>query len=156
MNTITRAVPAPTHREVIGYSLDSLEIGKVFEHQTRRTLQDFDNATLSLLSMNTHPAHIDYEYAAGTQFGRPLVVSPLLVSSLSAIVFNDLRQVAVAGFEIQSLRFIKPVFPGETISATSRVLARDAASVRMQVAGYKAGDRQFCEFLLVLALVPER
>ena len=44
------------------------------------TITDADNVEFTLLTMNTHPAHFDYEFAKKTEFGKPLVCSPLTVA----------------------------------------------------------------------------
>ena len=152
MDGNAQQAPIATHQESIGRDPAELQAGFTIEHGTARTVQDFDNATLALLSMNTHPSHIDYEFAAGTQFGRPLVVSPLLVSSLTAIFLNDYRHLAFTSLEIRELTFLKPTFPGHTVRVTSKVVERTDAELRVGIEGHKRDEGVFCTFELVLGL----
>ena len=143
-------VPAPTHREVIGVARESLAAGFAIEHALRRTVTDFDNVVAALLAMNTHPLHSDYAYAAQTQFGKPLVVSPFLLSCLVGAVTADLRALGITGMEIADLKFVGPVHPGDTICARSRVAAIGADACTLEVTGAKADGTVFAEFRLVL------
>lgn len=136
----TGSAPPATHVERYGMGAHDLVQGAVFEHETRRTLLDHDNTLVSLLAMNTHPVHIDYAYAAATEFGKPLAVSPLLVSTLSAIVFNDFRQLALRSFEIREMTFKVPVFPNNTLRARSEVLERSDGFALLALSGFKDTD----------------
>lgn len=143
-------VPEATHREKIGLRAASLCAGQTISHELRRTITDFDNIAAAVLAMNTHPAHTDYDFAGRSQFGKPLVVSPFLLSCLVAAVTNDLRELRVADVEIRDLSFGKPVHPGDTISAHSLVESIDSGRCVLAVTGAKADGTQFARFRLVL------
>lgn len=145
-------VPQPTHREMKGVRRGSLTVGQVINHETRRTVTDFDNIAAALLAMNTHPMHSDYDFAARSQFKKPLVVSPFLLSCLVAAVMNDMRELPVSAFDIQDLSFIAPVHPGDTISARSLVESADSTRYVLAITGAKADGTEFAKFSLVLQL----
>jgi len=144
--------PDPTHCEHIGTALSDCRMGASLPITARRTVTDFDNVTASVLAMNTHPAHTDYVYAHSTKFGKPLVVSPFLLSSLVAFVTNELRDVPIVGFDIRDLTFEKSVHPGDTVSAKARF--EDVSTQRLQLAvtGVKATGEEFAHFRLELRL----
>lgn len=146
------SVPQPTHREVIGLQSTSLVVGQSLDHSIRRTISDFDNIAAALLAMNTHPAHTDYAFAANTQFGKPLVVSPFLLSCLVGAAMADLRALDVTDVEIEDLKFTKPVHPGDTIGARSRVTSLDTDRCALDITGMKADGSTFAEFRLLLRL----
>jgi acyl dehydratase len=63
-----------------GRYFEDFAAGDVYEHWPGRTITESDNVWFTLLTMNTHPIHFDAAYAAGTEFGRPLVNSCLTLS----------------------------------------------------------------------------
>jgi itaconyl-CoA hydratase len=145
-------LPTPTHREVIGLGTAALAVGAVIDHCMRRTITDFDNIAASLLVMNTHPVHSDYDFAERTRFKKPLVVSPFLLSCIVGAVTDDLRQLPLSGFNIRDLRFVKPVHPGDTIAARSVVESVEANEYVLAVTGLKADGAEFARFRLILTL----
>ena len=144
--------PVPTHRERIGTPLADCRPGADLAISARRTVTDFDNVAASVLAMNTHPAHTDYAYAKATQFGKPLAVSPLLLSMLVALVTNELRDAPIAGIAIRDLTFEKSVHPGDTITAAARIEEVTANHLLIAVTGIKATGEKFARFLLELTL----
>jgi itaconyl-CoA hydratase len=142
--------PAATHNERIGIFATRLKPGDAIPVSARRTVNDFDNIAVSLLAMNTHPAHTDYDYAKTSQFGKPLVVSPFLLSSLVAFVTNELREISIDGCEIHDLAFGKPIHPGDTITAEATVEEAAAARLVCAVTGRKASGEAFAKFRLIL------
>lgn len=144
------SVPAATHHEQIGVCTTRLQPADAIPVTARRTVDDFDNIAASLLAMNTHPAHTDYVYAAHSPFGKPLVVSPFLLSSLVAFVTNQLRDVAITGCEVQNLAFGKPVHPGDSITAEATVEEASAGRLVCAVTGLTEGGVEFASFRLLL------
>ena len=72
-----------------GRLYEDFTVGDVYHHLPGRTISQHDNAWFTLLTMNTHPLHFDEEYAAETEFGRPLVASPLTVAIIVGFVCRD-------------------------------------------------------------------
>ena len=72
-----KAVGPKTYRESFGRYFEQFEVGDVYEHRPGRTISETDNTWFTLLTMNTHPLHFDAEYAAQSEFGKPLVNSCL-------------------------------------------------------------------------------
>ena len=64
-------------RETFGRSFEEFRIGDVYEHRPGRTVTETDNTWFTLLTMNNHPLHFDAQYAAKSEFGRPIVNSCL-------------------------------------------------------------------------------
>ena len=58
-----------------GLYFDQFSTGQVFEHATTRTVTETDNLLATVMSMNPQPLHLDIEFAAQTEFKRPLVNS---------------------------------------------------------------------------------
>lgn len=116
-------------RETFGRAFEDFEVGHVYEHRPGRTITDYDNVSFTLLTMNTHPAHFDYEFAKKTEFGKPLVASPLTVALMVGMSVSDISQKAVANLGWDAIRMTHPLFPGDTLYAESEVIEkRESAS----------------------------
>jgi acyl dehydratase len=60
---------------VAGLWFEQLEPGLRVEHAVTRTVTETDNVLFTTMTMNPQPLHLDAEFAARTEFGRPLVNS---------------------------------------------------------------------------------
>src|SRR3546814_16626436 len=80
--------------------------------------------------MNTHPLHFDSEYAAKSEFGKPLVNSALTLSIVAGMSVSDLSQKAIANLGWTDIKLTAPVFNGDTIYAESEVLDKRESKSR--------------------------
>ncbi|MEE4349041.1 MAG: MaoC family dehydratase [Pacificimonas sp.] len=117
-------------RETFGRYFEDFEIGHIYEHRPGRTITDTDNVWFTLLTMNTHPAHFDYEYAKKTEFEKPLVCSPFTVALMVGMSVSDTSQKAIANLGWDEIRLTHPLFPGDTLYAESEVLDKRESSSR--------------------------
>ncbi len=118
------------YRETFGRAFEDFVVGHIYEHRPGRTITDADNVWFTLLTMNTHPAHFDYEYAKKTEFGKPLVASPLTVALMVGMSVSDVSQKAVANLGWDNIRLTNPLFPGDTLYAESEVIEKRESSSR--------------------------
>jgi itaconyl-CoA hydratase len=118
------------YRETFGRYFEDFNEGDVYEHRPGRTITDTDNVWFTLLTMNTHPAHFDYEFAKRTEFGKPLVCSPFTVALMVGMSVSDVSQKAVANLGWQDIRLIHPLFPGDTLYAESEVIEKRESKSR--------------------------
>jgi acyl dehydratase len=107
-----------------GRYFEELEPGQTFRHWPGRTIAEYDDTLLSLLSMNQHPVHIDEHFAAGTQHGQRLVEGPIVISLVVGMSQADIGGRAMKTLEYSDVRHRGPVFHGDTIYAESTVLAK--------------------------------
>ena len=105
-----------------GRFLDDFKVGDVYLHHSGRTISEADNIWFSLLTNNAHQVHINSDYAARTEFGRPLVVSTLTLAIVTGLSVPDVSQNAVANLGWDEVRLPAPVFAGDTLYAESEVL----------------------------------
>lgn len=112
------------YRENYGRYYEEFVEGDVYEHRPGRTITDYDNVSFTLLTMNTHPAHFDYNFAAKTEFKKPLVCSPLTVALMVGMSVSDVSQKAVANLGWSDIRLTHPLFPGDTLYAESEVVEK--------------------------------
>jgi acyl dehydratase len=68
-----------------------------------------------------NPLHFDDDYVAKTPFGRRVVHGGLTSGILNALVAEDMPGPGTV-FMSMELSFLKPVFVGDTITATAEVL----------------------------------
>ena len=118
------------YRESFGRYYEDFTVGDVYEHRPGRTITETENTWFTLLTMNTHPLHFDHEYAKASEFGRPLVASPLTVAMLVGMSVSDVSQKAIANLGWKEIRLTHPVFPGDTLYAESEVLEARASNSR--------------------------
>ena len=118
------------YRETFGRYFEEFKEGDIYEHRPGRTITDTDNVWFTLLTMNTHPAHFDYEFAKKTEFGKPLVCSPLTVALMVGMSVSDVSQKAVANLGWDNIKMTHPMFPGDTLYAESEVVEKRESSSR--------------------------
>lgn len=118
------------YRETFGRYFEEFVEGDIYEHRPGRTITDADNVWFTLLTMNTHPAHFDYEFASKTEFGKPLVCSPFTVALMVGMSVSDVSQKAVANLGWQDIRLTHPLFPGDTLYAESKVIEKRESNSR--------------------------
>jgi len=117
-----REIGPQRYRETFGRYFEDFVPGDVYEHRPGRTITETDNTWFTLLTMNTHPLHFDVEYAKASEFGRPLVASPLTLAILVGMSVTDVSQKAIANLGWKEIRLPHPLFPGDTLYGESEVL----------------------------------
>lgn len=112
-----------------GRFFEDFEIGDVYQHPLGRTVSESDNTWFSLLTMNTNQMHFNTEYAAKSEFVKPLVVSTLTVAIAVGQSVTDITQNAFANLGWDEIRMTHPVFAGDTLFSESLVIEkRESAS----------------------------
>lgn len=108
-----------------GLYYEEFEIGRVFEHAIGRTVTEMDNTLFSCLTLNPQPLHIDHQFAAGTEWGRPLVNSLFTLGLMIGISVSDTTLgTTIANLGMSEVKFGKPVFHGDTIRVKTEVVAK--------------------------------
>jgi acyl dehydratase len=108
-----------------GLYLEDFEVGRVFEHAIRRTVTEMDNTLFSCLTHNPQPLHIDHEFSAKTEWGRPLMNSFFTLGLMVGISVNDTTLgTTVANLGMTDVKFPKPVFHGDTLRVTTEVVGK--------------------------------
>jgi acyl dehydratase len=97
-----------------------------------RTVTREDIDRFADVTGDRNPIHVDEEYAGLSQFGRPIAHGMFGGGLISAVLGTDLPGPGALYME-QSLRFRKPVFMGDTITATVEIVALDAERNRIRL-----------------------
>lgn len=105
-----------------GLWFEEFEVGRRFRHEIRRTVTDMDNTLFSSLTFNPAAIHIDHAYAAGTEFGRPLMNSIFTLGLVIGLSVQDTTfGTTVANLGMTDTVFPRPVFAGDTLRSETEV-----------------------------------
>ena len=136
-----------------GRVFEDFHVGDVYEHPLGRTVIAADNIWFTCLTMNTNPIHFDAEYAAKTEFGRPLVNSCFTLALVTGQSVTDLTVNAVANLGWDEVKLPHPLFEGDTVRSKSEVLdTRESKSrpnvgiVRVKTTGSNQHGQAVIEF----------
>jgi 3-hydroxybutyryl-CoA dehydratase len=112
---------------------DDLEVGHRFVSRAR-TVTEADITLFSGLSGDYHPLHTDEVYARDGPFGRRIAHGCLTLSLATGLEFSLMgseESRIIAFYGMDRVRFLKPVFIGDTIrleGEVSMLQDRDEAS----------------------------
>src|SRR5438105_489149 len=136
-----------------GRFFEDFTVGDVYRHAKGRTLSETDNTWFTLLTCNTNEIHFNADYAAQTEFGKPLMNSALTLALVTGLSVPDISRHIVANLGWDKVRLPAPVFAGDTIYAQSEVLeTRPSKSrpgqgvVRAKTLGFKQDGTVVIEF----------
>src|SRR5579859_7278354 len=101
-------------------SAPMLEIGQRATYS--KTATDADILLFLAISGDNNPIHIDEEAAKKSRFGRRIVPGIWSAGLISALMATKLPGPGSIYLN-QTLSFRKPVFPGDTITATAEITA---------------------------------
>jgi acyl dehydratase len=116
---------------VSGLYFEDFQVGRVLEHPIRRTVTEMDNTLFSCLTHNPQPLHIDYHFAAQTEWGRPLVNSIFTLGLMIGVSVSDTTLgTTIANLGMTEMKFPKPVFIGDTLRASTEVVSKRESKSR--------------------------
>jgi len=102
-----------------------------------KTIAETDLALFAAVSGDFDPIHVDEAYARTTPFGRRIAhggLSLALLSTVSALISRRARDRGSRGTSVSlgydRIRFLAPVFVGDTLTARYTVLELDPATQR--------------------------
>lgn len=108
-----------------GLYFDEWTVGRVVQHPIRRSCTEMDNVLFSSLTFNPQPLHVDFDYAARSEWGRPLVNSLFTLSLVIGIsVHETTLGTIVANLGMTDVKFPHPVFHGDTIRVETECIAK--------------------------------
>jgi 3-hydroxybutyryl-CoA dehydratase len=87
-----------------------------------RVIGDAEIRTFADLTGDRNPLHVDEAFARRSRFGRPIAHGMLTAGVISAALGMSLPGPG-AIYRSQVLRFLAPVYPGDTVTATVEVTA---------------------------------
>ncbi len=107
-----------------GLYLEEFEVGQVIRHALTRSVTESDNMLFSMMTMNPQPLHIDFDQAAKSEWGKPLVNSLFTLGLMIGISVHDTTLgTIVANLGMTETNFPHPVFHGDTVRVETEIRA---------------------------------
>ncbi|MEK6798233.1 MAG: MaoC family dehydratase [Planctomycetota bacterium] len=104
-----------------------------------KTITEADVCAFAGVSGDFNPLHIDEEYARRTVFGRRIAHGILTAGIISTVLGGEIPGVGTIFVELH-IKFLKPVYFGDTIKATATVMeVIHPKRIRMMVACLNQG-----------------
>lgn len=135
-----------------GHFFEDFQTGETFRHAIPRTLTEGDNALYIGLTGDRTPLHCDAEFARRLGFERETINDLLVFHTVFGKSVPDVSLNAVANLGYADLRFLRPVYPGDTLRAESRVIglretsAGNAGVVWVHTSGFNQRDEPVITF----------
>jgi len=136
-----------------GHDYEDFDVGQVFHHHWGRTVNEGDNSLFSTLTLSFNPLYFKAEYARA--HGHPnVVVNPMLVFLVVfGLSVEDLSEGGGLFLGVDGLRFHRPAYPGDTLTARSTVVEKrpsasrpDSGIVTWHTVGFNQRGEQVVEF----------
>jgi len=109
---------------VAGLYLEEFEPGQIIRHGLTKTVTENDNMTFSTMTLNPQPLHIDFDFAARSEWGKPLVNSLFTLGLMIGISVHDTTLGTLVGnLGMRETVFPNPVFHGDTIRVETEILS---------------------------------
>jgi len=112
------------HRLVPLRPFSELRVGEVFRSASR-TVTEANFAAFQTVSLDNHPIHYDDEYCKRLGHPAPLAhgLQVLAFTAAGAGLFPHVIGAALIGFVEVSAKFLKPVYPGDTLYPALEIVA---------------------------------
>ena len=104
-----------------GRYYEDFEVGDVYQYRIGRTITESDNTWFTLVTVNLNQIHFNTDYAARTEFKKPLVNSVLTLAIVTGMTVEDVSENGIAlGWD--EVKLPNPLFAGDTLYSESEVL----------------------------------
>lgn len=93
-----------------------------------KTIGEYDVYAFAGVSGDFSPNHVDHEYMSRTPYGQRIahgVLTMALMSTCSSKLIEELGNPPTVSYGYDRVRFIKPVFIGDTLTVRYRVASVD-------------------------------
>jgi acyl dehydratase len=124
--------PEPPRHQRGGLYYEDFVIGAIIDHRLTKTVTQMDNMLFSNMTLNPQPLHIDAHFCATeTEWGRPLMNSLFTLGLMIGISVNDLTLgTTIGNLGMAEVKFPAPLFEGDTLRATSEIVAKRESKSR--------------------------
>ena len=106
-----------------GHWYEDFEIGREFTHHWGRTINEGDNSLFTTLTLHFNPLYFNREFAVAHGHPREQVNPMLVFTTVFGMSVEDLSENGAAFLGVDDLSYHLPVYPGDTLTATSTVHA---------------------------------
>lgn len=135
-----------------GNYFEDFSIGQVLQHPIPRTLTEGDAALYIALTGDRYPLHCDAEFARRLGYSRETINDLLVFHTVFGKSVGDVSLNAVANLGYAEVRFLAPVYPGDTLRADSTIIGLKETSngatgiVYVQTRGFNQKNLKVIEF----------
>ena len=109
-----------------GWYFEDYEVGKEIRSSSR-TVTEADIVNFAGITGDWNPIHTDEEFARKSVFGRRIAHGTLTFAIMTGLFarLGIIERTIVAFYGVDRLRFIKPVFIGDTLTAIAKVIEKE-------------------------------
>ncbi|MDH3485594.1 MAG: MaoC family dehydratase [Myxococcales bacterium] len=135
-----------------GNFFEDFEVGAELVHAVPRTITEGEAAVYIGLTGSRYPLHCSAEFARSLGYPRETVNDLLVFHIVFGKTVNDVSLNAVANLGYAGVRFLRPVYPGDTLRSISTVLGKKENSsgktgvVWVKTVGTNQRDEPVLEF----------
>lgn len=147
-----------------GHFFEDFQAGQTLRHAIPRTLTEGDNALYIALTGDRTPLHCDAEFARALGYQRETLHDLLVFHTVFGKSVPDISLNAVANLGYAEVRFLRPVYAGDTLRAVSQVIgvretsAGNAGVVWVHTSGFNQREEPvltFYRWVLVNKATPD-
>jgi acyl dehydratase len=102
--------------------MKKFRLNQKFKHWPGKTITESDNNLFCLVTQNSHPLHIDKNYAKKTHFKKRVVVGTYVFSLVVGLTVRDISMNAIANLNYSKVNHLGPTFIGDTLYAKSEIV----------------------------------
>lgn len=107
-----------------GLYLEEFVVGQVIAHQLTKTVTESDNMMFSTMTLNAQPLHIDFDFAAKSEWGKPLVNSLFTLGLMIGISVHDTTLgTTIGNLGMTETIFPHPLFHGDTVRVETEIIS---------------------------------
>jgi acyl dehydratase len=135
-----------------GLYYEEFEVGMEFNHALTRTVTEMDNIMFCAMTHNPQPLHLDEEFSKQTEYGQRIVNSLFTLGLVIGVTVAETTLGTTLGnLGMTDIRFVKPVFHGDTIHVVTRIKEMRASKSRPTAGlvvfehfGFNQRDEEIC------------
>jgi len=116
--------------EYANHTIEQIQPGA--QAYVQKTITEADILLFAAVSTDNNPAHINAAYAKQTRFERPMAHGMLTAGLISAILGGQLPGPGSV-YVAQTLKFLAPVYAGDTLLAIAEVVHVDREKNRVKL-----------------------
>lgn len=109
---------------------DDFDKDQIINHSVEKTISEGEHQLFTLLTLNHHLSHISTPAAGKTEFRKKLVNGTYVFSVVVGLSVPDLSFNAIANLGYSEIQHLHPVFEGDTLRATTRVIGKRLSKTR--------------------------
>ncbi|WP_033294967.1 MaoC family dehydratase [Amycolatopsis jejuensis] len=113
-----------------GRKFEDFADGQVLHHHWGRTLTAADNVVFSTATCTWLPLYLNAEFARAAGHPEPPVNPMLVLATVIGLSVEDLSEAGGPFLGVDDCEFRRPVYPGDTLTASSTVLSMRASASR--------------------------